>query len=63
VELINRCLPYDSTLLALIPTATALNQYSVDYRYPGLSATRANAQDALKAARRIRTILRKKLGV
>jgi hypothetical protein len=43
--------------------ATALNQYSVDYRYPGMSSTLANAQDALKAARRIRTILRKKLGV
>jgi hypothetical protein len=43
-----------------MPNAIALNQYSVDYRYPGLSATLANAQDALKAARRIRTMLRKK---
>jgi HEPN domain-containing protein len=62
-ELINRCLPYDRTLSALMPHATALNQYSVDYRYPGMSATLASAQDALQAARRIRTVLRKKLGV
>jgi predicted nucleotidyltransferase len=52
-----------SSLSVFMPNATALNQYSVDYRYPGLSATLANAQDALKAARRIRTMFRKKLGV
>lgn len=63
VTLLNLCLPHAPSLATLAADANLLNPYSVDIRYPGNSATLADAQDAMKAARCCRTALRKQLGL
>jgi HEPN domain-containing protein len=40
-----------------------LNDYAVDIRYPGESATREEAQAAVKAMRIVRALIRPKLGL
>jgi hypothetical protein len=40
-----------------------LNPYAVLIRYPGMTATVAEAKEAVHAMRRLRTILRRKLGL
>jgi hypothetical protein len=42
----------------LQPHLTALNIYAVAFRYPGSSATRSNAANALKAGQEVRRIVR-----
>ena len=42
--------------------AMILEGYAVQFRYPGLSAEKAEAEAALSAAVRIGSYLRKKLG-
>ncbi len=43
---------------ALHQQATALNSYAVDFRYPGKSATKANAKQAVKDCREVRQVVR-----
>ncbi len=40
-----------------------LNPYSVDIRYPGVTATDAEAKEAMKALKQIRQFVRAKLGL
>jgi hypothetical protein len=40
-----------------------LNPYAVLIRYPGMTATVVEAKEAVHALRRMRTILRRKLGM
>jgi len=40
-----------------------LNDYAVDFRYPGESATKDEARAAVKAMRTVRTFVRSKLGL
>lgn len=40
-----------------------LDQYGVNVRYPGMTTTVAEAESALKLLRKIRTVIRKKLGL
>jgi HEPN domain-containing protein len=40
-----------------------LNDYAVDFRYPGESATKDEARAAVKAMRTVRTFVRPKLGL
>jgi len=62
-DLLALCQGYDPTLSVLDPQAQYLRRYAVLIRYPGLAATVADARDALLALRRIRRVLRKKLGL
>jgi HEPN domain-containing protein/predicted nucleotidyltransferase len=62
-KLLSDCAAYDPTLTALLSMAQALNPYSVDPRYPGVTATVTQAQEALKATRSLRRTMRKKLGL
>jgi HEPN domain-containing protein len=39
-----------------------LNQFSVRFRYPGNTASRANAKEALQICREIRAVIRNNLG-
>ena len=43
---------------SLAPPLTNLNLYSVGYRYPGKSATKAESQFALTACRKVRRVIR-----
>ncbi len=47
----------------LLPQANALNSYAVDFRYPGKSATKATAKQALKDCAEIRQTVRAALGL
>lgn len=59
-DLLVQCAGYDAALFAYLPLAKSLDPYRVRFRYPGVSATVANAQDAVKTMRRV---LRRKLGL
>jgi HEPN domain-containing protein len=58
ISLLTLALAVEPTWLVLQPHLTALNIYSVVFRYPGSSATKSNAANALKAARDVRRIIR-----
>ena len=47
----------------LQPFLIFLNPFAVAYRYPGMSATRVDAQDALRNCREVRRIIRTALGL
>ena len=51
-------LAVEPTWTVLQPQLTALNIYAVAFRYPGSSATKSNAANALKAGREVRRIVR-----
>src|SRR5438105_804688 len=57
-DLVKLLLPYDGTLAPLQRGLRTLSRYAVDYRYPGLRATRKRMQSAMKQASRIRGALR-----
>ena len=62
-DLLNLCALYDATLTARLPLVHVLNPYGVLIRYPGMTTTVAEAQEAVHAMRRLRTILRRTLGL
>jgi HEPN domain-containing protein len=63
IQLLNLCALHDATLATRLPLVQTLNPYGVLIRYPGMSATEAEAKDAVNAMRRLRSLLRRKLGL
>lgn len=61
VVLLGLCSDYDTAFAALITDSAVLNEYIVSGRYPGDLAyeeiTRADAQEAIELARRIRDLV------
>ena len=57
-SLLTLALAVEPTWTVLQPHLTALNIYAVAFRYPGSSATKSNAANALKAGREVRRIVR-----
>jgi hypothetical protein len=57
--LLNIGLPLERSLQTLANTLSDLNPYSVIARYPGLETTPDEARRAMKAARKVRAMLRK----
>jgi len=62
-DLLNLGTMQDAALAARLPLVQVLNPYGVLIRYPGMSATVAEAQEAVKTVRRLRTALRHRLGL
>jgi len=62
-SLIDQLLAYDGTLVLLRSSAARLTKYAVEYRYPGLNATRGRTQTALKTMERVRVEVRRCLGL
>jgi HEPN domain-containing protein len=62
-ELLHLCALYDAAFTARLALVRILNPYGVLIRYPGMTATVAEAQESVHTARRLRTILRRKLGL
>lgn len=62
-DLLNLCVLHDPALATHLPLVKALNPFGVQIRYPGMSATVAEAKDALKTVRRLRTEMRRALGL
>ena len=62
-SLLTLALAVEPTWTVLQPQLTALNIYSVAFRYPGSAATKSNAVNALKAGREVRRIVRQSFGL
>ena len=63
VQLLNLVLSTDPALKVLHKDLSFLNAFAVDYRYPGIDATKATARDAIKACRHVRQVIRQSLGL
>jgi HEPN domain-containing protein len=63
IALLSLILPVEPTWRSLQPALNALNVYAVDYRYPGYSATKIEAQSALKNCRNVRREIRQAFGL
>ena len=63
VALVQRIQPPEPTLLALIPALHLLSAFGVAFRYPGATADRAMARDALKQCHQVHAALRANLGL
>jgi HEPN domain-containing protein len=63
VELLNQCSQHDATLLGHMPLVRILDPYGIFIRYPGTTATVAEAKAAVTTMRKLRRVLRKKLGL
>jgi HEPN domain-containing protein len=55
--------PHDGTVLVLRPAIDGLIEYAVEYRYPGLRATKRQATVALTKMEQVRTHIRRRLGL
>ena len=63
VNVLNLLLPGDATLVALRRKSRSLTQYAVDYRYPGLMASKRQMEAALRHVDQIRLECRSKLNL
>ncbi|MFY9226536.1 MAG: HEPN domain-containing protein [Blastocatellia bacterium] len=63
VALLNQILPIEPSWNVLSMELNILNAYSVAYRYPGVSATKTDAQDAIKRCRIVRKVIRLTFGL
>jgi HEPN domain-containing protein len=63
VELVSICVEIDGTYSVLEPELKGLDGFAVRTRYPGQSAVKDDARDALKTAKSIRNFVRLKLGL
>jgi len=61
--LLDLALPLSPDLNAIRDRFLLLNDYAVEFRYPGESATKEEALAAVKAMRIVRAFLRPKLGL
>jgi len=63
VALVALLLPVDPSWDALRPQLTALTGYAVTVRYPGATADRADARQAVSLSREVREHARQQLGL
>ena len=63
LNLLAECVTHDASLAACTSWVGILNPYSVQFRYPGDSATVAESKVAVITLRKMRRRLRKKLGL
>lgn len=63
IALLAMALSVEPRWTVLQPRLNALNVYSVSYRYPGVSATKLDAKDAVKVCREVRRFIRQSLGL
>ncbi|MGE0884054.1 MAG: HEPN domain-containing protein [Blastocatellales bacterium] len=58
IRLHNLVLPAEPVWNVMLADLIVLNSYSVDLRYPGKAATRADAKDAIRRCRLVRKLVR-----
>ncbi|MCG3160081.1 MAG: hypothetical protein JMDDDDMK_01114 [Acidobacteria bacterium] len=56
-------LPVESGWNVLLAELKFLSDFAVDYRYPGAAATKADAQEAIRACRHVRKVIRTSFGL
>lgn len=62
-ELLILVLPIEPSWSAMQADLHFLKDFAVDYRYPGVNATRAMARDAIKSCRNVRKVIRTSFGL
>ena len=60
---LHQLLPLESSWAVLQPLLIFLNPFAVAYRYPGMTATKADAKEALRNCREVRRVLRMGFGL
>jgi hypothetical protein len=60
---LNLLLPGDATLVPLRRKSRSLTQFAVDYRYPGMMASKRQMETALRHVDKIRLECRSKLNL
>ena len=63
LALLGLALPIEPGWMVLQTRLTALNVFAIDYRYPGNSAAKADALDAMKDCREVRRVIRQSFGL
>jgi HEPN domain-containing protein len=63
LDLLSLVLPVEPTWTVLYASLDALNDYAVVFRYPGRSANREEAREALRECRAVRDLVRLTLGL
>jgi HEPN domain-containing protein len=63
IKLLGLAVKVEPQWVALHPHIAVLNPYAIGYRYPGLTATKADAKAALKNCREVRRVIRPALGL
>lgn len=61
--LLNLLLPVEPAWVSMRPDLKLLNRYAVEVRYPGVSATVTDAQDAFQKSEAIVRIIRRSFGL
>lgn len=62
-ELLRLCLPVEPTFQLIADELKTLYPYASNFRYPGASATKKEAQDAAAAVRKVREFIRARLAL
>lgn len=62
-QLLNLLLSSDATLKSLARSIKDMTDFAVDYRYPGMRATKRQANSALSKVERVRAKIRRRLGL
>jgi len=63
IELLELCLPLDTSFELQRDLLILLDRYAVRYRYPGESADKSEARRAFRAVTQVRAFMREKLGI
>lgn len=63
LQLLNLCVQVEPLWSAYAKVVDSMSDYAVDFRYPGHSATLAEAKRALKYCRSVRSEIRRSLGL
>jgi hypothetical protein len=63
MDLLELCIPFDKDFSKIANDLNSLEGYAVAIRYPGSIVSTELAEDAFKAAKRVRSFLRRKLKI
>ncbi len=63
VPLLNLCLPIDQEFKVLLKDLRRLESFAISVRYPGVRVGSKTAEEAFKAATRVRAFVRRKLNI
>jgi HEPN domain-containing protein len=63
LKLLSLILPLEPSWNVLRQDLIILTDFAVDYRYPGSSATKADAKDSVERCKRARFVIRRSLGL
>jgi HEPN domain-containing protein len=63
VKLLSLILPAEPSWSVLRQELIVLTDFAVDYRYPGSSATKADAKDAVQRCTKVRVVIRRSFGL